>query len=582
MPNPPQQHEPSPHSEIILSLQDVHRGFGDIKVMKGLGLDVQRGETVVVMGESGSGKSVLIKLMNALLLPDQGHVELFGRDTRAISRDELMSLRARVGTLFQTYALFDSMSVTENVAFPLIELKGMGRGEAATKARELLNTLGLDDAGDLFPAELSGGMKKRVSLARALITDPELVLFDEPTTGLDPVMIEFVDNMLIDARERFHLTSVIISHDMASAFKLADRLAMLHDGRITFVGTPDAARHCDRPEVQRFISAATSRLEDEALDEPDVGNEAQDSGLSDSVESANGAQVHTHLIAGTRPAEQNDEGEEFYPALRYQDLPVPEKPPLVTIEDLHKDFSGRKVLKGCAFYILPEKITTIIGGSGSGKTVLMKHVLGLFSPSAGRVTVFGKDLAQIDKRELIAIRQRFGMLFQSAALFDSMSVVENVMFPLMERPGDRLGPRKARAHALDTLQRLKIGELADKAVSEISNGQRKRVGLARAIVTNPEILIYDEPTTGLDPVMTAYVNDMIVEAQAEFNITALIVSHDMASTFRISHRIAMLYRGEIVAFGPPAQIIRSPHPNVQEFIFAGNAAEESESRGSHA
>ncbi len=184
------------------------------------------------------------------------------------------------------------------------------------------------------------------------------------------------------------------------------------------------------------------------------------------------------------------------------------------------------------------------------------------------------DVGAVDQRQMIALRQRFGMLFQSAALFDSMTVAENIMFPLVEQPSNRMKRSVARERAMSILEQLKIDDLADKNPSDISNGQRKRAGLARALVTRPEILIYDEPTTGLDPVMTAYVNDMIVEAQESFNTTALIVSHDMASTFRISHRIAMLYLGRIIAFGSADDMKQVRHPGVREFIFAGTAGSD--------
>lgn len=520
----------------LIALKDVKKSFGDIDVMRGLTLDVKRGETVVVMGESGSGKSVLIKLMNGLLLPDSGTVELFGKDTLEMRRRELMKIRTRIGTMFQSYALFDSMTVAENVGFPLMEIFDVPRDEARERAMKLLGDLGLGNAVEMLPSELSGGMKKRVSLARALITDPEIVLFDEPTTGLDPIMIEFVDDMLISAQKEFNLTSVIISHDMASAFKLASKMTMLHEGRIVFNGTPEEARTADCAPLRKFADRETSRLE-------------------------RGSSEGEGWTGG--------DPEEF--GLRFEDLPEPPVEPLATIKNVVKNFGANKVLKGASFYVLPNEITTLIGGSGSGKTVLMKHVLGLFEPTSGEISVFGRRNADRSPRELRKMREEIGMLFQGAALFDSMSVLKNVMFPLEEGPaGKGISKSEARDKALETLERLKIADLAEKNPSDVSNGQKKRIGLARAIVTDPKMIIYDEPTTGLDPIMTRYVNDMIVEAQEEFNATALVVSHDMASSFRISSRIALLYHGRIVAFGTPDEVKESTHPHVQEFIFAGS------------
>ena len=383
-------------AEPVIRLRGVSKQYGGTRVLDNLDLEIPPKQTTVIVGESGSGKSVLIKLMNGLVLPDSGSVELFGRDTARVPRQELMALRRRVGTLFQSYALFDSMSVFDNVAFPLLEHSQLSRQEIAERAQELLTFFALDDAGPLPPAALSGGMKKRVSLARALITQPEVVLFDEPTTGLDPIMIEFVDKMLLDSRERYSLTSVIISHDMASAFNLADRMAMLHDGKISFVGTSHAFRSSARPEIRRFVSQQLSRLDAQTGANGDASEDTSDAGLA------------------------------------YADLIEPTEPPAVVVRNLHKQFGDRKILDGVNFYILPKRITTLIGGSGSGKTVTMKHILGLLVPTQGSVTVFGDHVASLSPAALLQMRRRFGMLFQGAALFDSMSVFDNVAFPLRE------------------------------------------------------------------------------------------------------------------------------------------------------
>jgi ABC-type transporter Mla maintaining outer membrane lipid asymmetry ATPase subunit MlaF len=243
---------------------------------------------------------------------------------------------------------------------------------------------------------------------------------------------------------------------------------------------------------------------------------------------------------------------------------------VVEIQNLHKNFGERPVLRGVSFHVERGKITTLIGGSGSGKTVVSKHILGLFKPTSGDVLVFGESITQLSPDATLNLRRRIGVLFQSGALFDSMTVRENVAFPLREAPRTR-APKQEEidTRVTDVLRRLKVLELSDKLPSAISSGQRKRVGLARAIVTEPEIIIFDEPTTGLDPVMTHTVNDMIEEAQAEFGVTALVISHDMASTFRISHLIAMIHEGRIVAFGSPEDLQGSQHEHVQNFIFAG-------------
>ena len=244
---------PLDSDEPIIALEEVHKSFEHEEVLKGLSLEITPGEITVIIGASGSGKSVLIKHMNGLLKPDEGEVRLFGESRTDIPAQQLVRLRKRIGTLFQNYALFDSMSVLKNVTFPLVENNAMGEEEANEHARQLLEMLGLGDALGKMPPELSGGMKKRVSLARALVTNPEVVLFDEPTTGLDPIMMEFVDGLIEETTEDFALTSVLISHDMASTFRLADSIAVLHDGQIIAHDTPRAIRESDDERVGELI-----------------------------------------------------------------------------------------------------------------------------------------------------------------------------------------------------------------------------------------------------------------------------------------------------------------------------------------
>jgi ABC-type transporter Mla maintaining outer membrane lipid asymmetry ATPase subunit MlaF len=536
--------------EPILELCSAGRRFGEQVVLRSVDLTVQRGESVVILGRSGSGKSVLIRLLNALALPDSGRVRLFGQDTRSMTPAQRRAVQLRIGTLFQQYALFDSLSVFDNVAFPLREQRRLPPAAIHDRVNELLALMELEHAATMLPAALSGGMRKRVSLARALAPGPEVLLFDEPTTGLDPILIERVDNLLLDLRRRFDLTCLIISHDMASAVRLADRMALLEDGMILASGTPHEMAHNPLPEVQAFFGASTSRLQDPVEDLPPGSGEPP-----------------PPLTPGSQAP-----GESPATGLEWNDLGEPPGETVVEVRDLTRSFSGRAVLQGINLWAARGEVTTLIGGSGSGKTVLMKHLLGLLEPDSGRVVVLGQGLAGLGGRHRIQLRRRFGMLFQGAALFDSMTVLDNVAFPLLEGPDrHQWTPSSARERARETLDLLSVAPLADLMPADLSGGQRKRVGLARAMVARPEILIYDEPTTGLDPVMTATVNDMISQAQSLFGITALVVSHDMASTFRISDRIAMLFQGRIIAFGDPASIRASEHPEVRRFIFAGEA-----------
>lgn len=519
-----------PGDRPVLELEAVSKSFRGKKVIDDLTLHVTTGQTTVIVGESGSGKSTLLRLMNGLLLPDSGTVRLFGQDLARIDERSRTELRKRCTMVFQSYALIDSLSVADNVAFPLVENTRMKRKEIDQRVDELLSMLGILEARDRLPAELSGGMRKRVSLARAVVTNPEVVLFDEPTTGLDPVMIQFVDDLIIRTRREFEITSVIISHDMASNRRLADRMAFLANGRIVAEGAFDVVRQSDLAEVRRFMAeAVTERMaRDEEAEAPEV--------------------------RGAKPPPVS-------PTLAHLE-------PVVEITGVHKSFGPNYVLKGVDLVIPRRKITVIIGGSGSGKSVLVKHIIGLNKPDRGSVKVFGQEISTLDSREMQTVQARIGMLFQGAALFDSMSVRDNIAFPLVERR--QLSKKEIVTRVDDVAARLKVPDILDRFPADISAGQKKRVGLARAIVTSPEIMIYDEPTTGQDPVMMKRVDEMIVEANAEFEITSIVISHDMQSTFRIADQIAMVYKGELIAVGTPAELRAMSDERVQEFIYAGS------------
>jgi phospholipid/cholesterol/gamma-HCH transport system ATP-binding protein len=237
----------------IIQIENVHKTFGDNHVLNGIDLDVEEGTTLVILGGSGSGKTVLMKHMIGLLKPESGRVLVEGEDIVPMSGQELARIRTKFGMVFQAAALFDSMSVYENVAFPLREHARMKEEEVRAKVREKLGIVGLKNVEDKFPADLSGGMRKRVGLARAIILDPKIVLYDEPTTGLDPITTEYVDDMIGDARRELGVTSVVISHDVASSFKVADQIAFLYQGRIVELGPPNQLRDSRHPAVNAFL-----------------------------------------------------------------------------------------------------------------------------------------------------------------------------------------------------------------------------------------------------------------------------------------------------------------------------------------
>ena len=240
----------------MIRVVDLWKSFGDHVVLKGISLEIPKGTTCVILGGSGSGKTVLMKHVIGLLKPDRGTVFVDDVEIPRLEGKELTEARRLFGMVFQQAALFDSMTVFENVAFPLKEReRSIRAGELHKRVVEKLRVVDLAEAVlPLYPSELSGGMKKRVALARALIHDPQVVLYDEPTTGLDPITTEYVDDMIVQAKQRLGVTSMVISHDIASSFKVADRLAVLYDGQIAAQGTPDEVRRSDHPHVKKFLS----------------------------------------------------------------------------------------------------------------------------------------------------------------------------------------------------------------------------------------------------------------------------------------------------------------------------------------
>ncbi|MBW2109766.1 MAG: ABC transporter ATP-binding protein [Deltaproteobacteria bacterium] len=237
---------------------------------------------------------------------------------------------------------------------------------------------------------------------------------------------------------------------------------------------------------------------------------------------------------------------------------------MITLVDVHKSFNGQVVLDGLNLEIETGKITVIIGQSGGGKSVLLKHMIGLIRPDSGQVLVDGVDIARLNDRRLNEIRKDFGMLFQEAALFDSMTVGENVAFPLKEHT--RLKSREIDEIVEQKLLQVGLKDVAHKMPSELSGGMRKRVGLARALALDPKIILFDEPTTGLDPITADAIDRLIVDTQRLTKATCVAISHDIASTFKIAHTIGMLYQGKIIEVGTPEQVKASGHPAVQQFI----------------
>jgi phospholipid/cholesterol/gamma-HCH transport system ATP-binding protein len=237
----------------MIQIRGLHKSFGDNHVLRGLDLDVQSGEALVVIGRSGCGKSVLLKLMMGIMEPDEGSVVIDGANLFSFSSMELDQFRLKLGMLFQGSALFDSLNVRENVGFSLYEHTHLPEEAIRQKVREKLALVGLSGIEDLMPSSLSGGMKKRVGLARAIVNDPKIILYDEPTTGLDPIMADGINDLICQMQERLRVTSIAVTHDLNSAYKIADRIVMLYEGKIIGGGTPEEVKNTQDPVLHQFI-----------------------------------------------------------------------------------------------------------------------------------------------------------------------------------------------------------------------------------------------------------------------------------------------------------------------------------------
>jgi phospholipid/cholesterol/gamma-HCH transport system ATP-binding protein len=241
----------------MIRIRGLKKRLGSRQVLDGVDLDIPDGRTVVIMGRSGTGKSVLLKHIIGLMHPDAGEIEVDGAPTVGLGEQELNEVRKRFGMLFQGAALFDSLTVGENVALPLREHTRLDEAEILRRVTERLDWVGLSEVEEMKPASLSGGMRKRVGLARALAMDPAYILYDEPTTGLDPIMADVINRLIRSLQQRIGVTSIVVTHDLRSAYHVGDVMAMLHEGHVVFAGTPEELKESSDPFVRQFIEGSS-------------------------------------------------------------------------------------------------------------------------------------------------------------------------------------------------------------------------------------------------------------------------------------------------------------------------------------
>lgn len=242
-------------ANAIVRIVGLCKSFGDQAVLHSVDIEFAKGECTVVLGPSGSGKSVMLKHLLGLLLPDKGEIWFENERVDMLSESELAPIRRQMGFLFQNGALFDSMNVRENVAFPLHQHTDLSTDQRLLRVKEVLDMVGMIESISKMPAELSGGQQKRIALARAIVLQPKVVLYDEPTTGLDPILADSINDLIIKLQKELSITSIVVTHDLVSAFKIADSMVMLYDGHVQMRGTPSEFRHSSNEAVQRFLNA---------------------------------------------------------------------------------------------------------------------------------------------------------------------------------------------------------------------------------------------------------------------------------------------------------------------------------------
>jgi len=277
MPTDPEKTPRAAADDLFIEVRGLRKSLGGQEVLRGVDLEVRRGECLVVLGQSGEGKSVFLKHLIGLMAPDAGRIRIDGEEIVGLSERRLAPVRRKIGMLFQDGALFDSMTVAENVAFPLRERGIKAIPELLEKSRAALREVGLEEHMDKMPVNISGGMRKRVALARAIIARPRCILYDEPTAGLDPIVADSIDRLIRRLQRKFEVTSIVVTHDMKSMFHIADRVAFLREGRIYFLGTPDEFRQSRDPAIRNF---AEGRSEESLREEKENGVTVDGGGLA--------------------------------------------------------------------------------------------------------------------------------------------------------------------------------------------------------------------------------------------------------------------------------------------------------------
>ena len=550
----------------VLRVQNLTTSFlgegGWRPVVKNISFDVGAGETVALVGESGSGKSVTSLSVMRLLQPDtsriEGNILLAGKDILQLSEQEMQKVRGNdVAMIFQEpmTSLNPLYTVGDQICEALLCHRNMNKAEAKAEALRLMDKVRIPSAASRFneyPHRFSGGMRQRVMIAMALVTRPKLLIADEPTTALDVTIQGQILDLIKTLQEEEGTSVLFITHDMGVVAEVADRTVVMYHGDAVETGdTAEIFHQAKHPYTQALLSAV-----------PALGS------MTGRARPLRFPVVDIRTGTALPPVEAADTVAQDVP-------PVLDVKGLTTRFTIHSGLFGKlagrvHAVENISFSLQPGETLSLVGESGCGKSTTGRSIMRLIEPQSGSVMVNGQDVMAMAGHELQGLRRTMQMIFQDpyASLNPRMRIGASIAEPFLEH---KLGTKQqARERVADLLERVGLkADMASRFPHEFSGGQRQRICIARALALDPKLIVADESVSALDVSIKAQVINLLLDLQSSLNLSFLFISHDMAVVERLSHRVAVMYLGEIVEIGPRAAVFENPqHPYTKKLMAA--------------
>ena len=556
----------NPGTQPVLSVSNLTTSFlvdGEWrKVVKEISFDVMPGETVAIVGESGSGKSVtslsIMRLLARASSRIEGEVRLNGRDLLALPEAEMRKVRGKdVAIIFQEpmTSLNPIFTIGRQISEALTCHGNISKAEAKAETIRLLEKVRIPNASsrfDEYPHQFSGGMRQRVMIAMALASRPKLLIADEPTTALDVTIQGQILDLIKELQEEEGMSVLFITHDMGVVAEISDRTIVMYRGEAVETGKTDDIFHRGQHPYTRALLSAVPRL-GSMKDQPQPLRFPV-------VDASTGERSEPKALADT---------------VDHRKTPVLEVKNLVTRFDLRGGLLARPTgaihaVENVSFDLAQGETLSLVGESGCGKSTTGRSIMRLINPKSGEVRLDGYDVMKLNTLDLRRMRRSIQMIFQDpfASLNPRMTIGAAVAEPIIEH---RLGTRaEAREKAADLLERVGLkADMMSRYPHEFSGGQRQRICIARALALDPKVIVADESVSALDVSIKAQVCNLLMDLQQSLNLSYLFISHDMAVVERVSHRVAVMYLGEIVEIGPRASVFENPqHPYTRKLMAA--------------